>query len=231
MVKKLIPFFLIVASLLFKVDTYGQNYLNNLDNYNDSIKTIAIMPFRLFVGRNGFKTDTTAAMEKDATIKKSYLMQQKLDEWLPKNIKHESVSILDARKTDSLLHRTKLSFDALLGLNAGALCKYLGVDAIGYCEIKMSNPGYDLNDAVSEGLVDAVVSNTIGVSSIKRDKTNNTTYAMYIVDNTGKEVWRYAREIRGFSSSNNADKLLDTFNYYISNKLPFVASNSSSKRR
>ena len=231
MFNKLILYCLIVIVFLSNVDTYGQDYKSNLDDYNDSIKTIAIMPFRLFVGRNGAKTDTTAALEKDATIKKSYLMQQKLSDWLPKNIKHQSVSILEASKTDSLLRKTKLSFDALLGLNAGALCKYLGVDAIAYCEIKMSNPDYKFSDVITEDLVDAMVSNTIGISSAKRDKMNNTTYAMRIVDNTGKEVWRHAREIRGYSSSNNADKLFDTFNYYISNNLPFLTSSSSSKRR
>ena len=216
-----LPLFIAFFTFL-QLDGKGQNYIDNLDSYNDNIKTIAIMPFKLFVGRNGHLSDTSAEMEKEATTKKAYLLQEKLCVWMSENTKPATVTFQDVAHTDSLLRKTKLGFDALWGLNEAALCRYLGVDAVAYCSIKMSNPNYDFGNELGKGIVGAMVQNATGVSSLYNSSMNTTTYSMKIIDNSGQEVWKYTKEERGYSTNNSVDALRPSFIGNITHKLPFI---------
>ena len=147
------------------------------------------------------------------------------------NVKPSSVIIQDAAITDSLLHKAKLSFDALFRLNEGALCKYLGVDAVAYCDIKMSNPNYDLGEDVAKEVVDGMLSAASGVTIGQRANNNITTFSMRIIDNTDKEVWKYTSSERWYSHNRSTEKLIESFITNITYKLPFVGSKTISKRK
>ena len=212
-------FLVFVLSINNKI--YCQYDLDRIDNYNDSIKTMAIMPYKLHVGRNGGSSDTTATLEKDATIRKAYYLQEKLYEWLTSKQKYCKIIFQDVYKTDSLLRRTKLSFDDLLQLNEGALCKYLDVDGITYCEIRMSNPNFEIGNEIRKDVLVGVVSGLVGNTVVKKANKNKTIYRMSIYDKSGNEIWKYTTindDWANNSSDNLSQKFIGEFNY----KLPFI---------
>ena len=205
----------ILFGFLFKCTIgLGQYDADKLDSYNDNIKTMAIMPFKLFVGRSGAKADSTPEMEKEATISKAYYLQRKTYEWFINNKRHCTITFQDIDKTDSLLTRTRLSYDALFGLNEGALCKYLGVDGIAYCEIRMSDPNFSTNLIFTDFSIPNYLIN-------RKKYTNVTNYVMSIYDKSDEEVWKNTRTDPD-DTNNSSDRLSKTFIRLISPKLPFM---------
>gem|GEM_PF-2842989 len=215
----LIYLLVVIASINNKV--YSQFNVEKIDNYNDSIKTIAIMPYKLYVGRNGLKTDTTASMEKEATIMKAFYLQNKLYEWFIIKQKKCKVTIQDVHKTDSLLKKTKLPLDDLFRLNEAALCQYLGVDAITYSEIRMSNPTFDVASEIRKDVLLGAASAMSGGSIFHRADNNKTTYGISIYDVSGEEVWKYT-SIDTDWADNAGDKLSQRFIEQVAINLPFV---------
>ena len=209
----------------------GQNNLDNLDSYNDSIKTMAIMPFSLNVGQNGLKTDTTPLMEKKASIKKSFLLQRNLYGWFVINKIKCKISFQDINTTDSLLQKTGLPFEELFRLNEGALCKYLGVDAVVYCNIRMSNPGFNSDSAFLSDVRVQSISNSSGNGVIGFRVGNSITYKLSIFDSAGKEIWRNCIVKDVNNSDNNSDKLLNAFLYYVYKRLPFMKVKPKKEKR
>ena len=211
----------VIVSINNKV--YSQFNVEKKDNYNDSIKTLAIMPYKLYVGRNGLKTDTTASMEKEATTRKAVYLQNKLYEWfITKKIKCKA-TIQDVHKTDSLLKKTKLPLDDLFRLNEAALCQYLGVDAIAYCEIRMSNPTFDVASEIKKGVLIGAVSSMSGASFVHKADNNKTTYGISIYDSSGEEIWKYtSRDTDWVDNSNSSDNLSERFIKQVGTELPFI---------
>ena len=219
---KLVSLLSVIILLIIHTIAWGQNNLDNIDNYNDSVKTMAIMPFSLNVGRNGLKTDTSALMEKKASIRKSFLLQRNLYKWFEINKKRCKIIFKDTNTTDSLLQKTGLPFDELFRLNEGALCKYLGVDAVIYCTIRMSNPGFNSDSAFLSDVRTQSLTNSIGNDVISFKVGNTITYKLSVFDSTGKETWRHCTVKNANNSDNNSDGLLNAFLYYCYKKLPFM---------
>ena len=215
----LIYLLVVIASINNKV--YSQSNVEKIDNYNNSIKTIAIMPYKLYIGRNGLKTDTTASMEKEASIKKAFYLQYKLYEWFITKQKKCKATIQDVNKTDSLLKKTKLPLDDLFRLNEAALCQYLGVDAIAYCEIRMSNPTFDVAGEIRKDVLISAASVMSGGSIFHKTDNNKTTYGVSIYDVSGEEVWKYTSRDTDWAD-NAGDKLSQRFIAQVAINLPFV---------
>ena len=215
---------LIAIIILFCYKSYSQADIVFIDNYNYSIKTMAIMPCKLYVGKNGGTKDTTAAMEKAATIKKALYIQKQFYNWLVRHQKNSTVTIQDVDKTDSLLNKTKVSYDALFKLNEGALCDYLGVESLAYCDISMSNPGYDIDNEIRKYAENSGISIITGLP-FNMTKANITTFTISIFENKGEMIWKNIAKVNDLYDTNNTKEKLSEVLIKVSAfklKLPFL---------
>ena len=214
---RFLPFFLPFFSVN---STIGQNFKENLNNWRPEINTVALLPFKLWVGRSGDKLDTTVAMENEAKVRKAYAVQKEFYQWIIANHKKCGVTFQDIEVTDSLLHKTKLPLNELFSLNEGALCQYLNADAVAYCEIRMSNPGYNWGDEIGNGLTEAAIYHSSGLWLSGRNHNNRTTYKLSIYDTSGEIIWRRYENQQDYANNDNV-YLDKSFEGFIKLALPF----------
>ena len=201
---------------------YGQYENINTSELSPDIKTIAIFPFKLLVGSVGGKLDTTRELGNQAKGRKCYSVQKDFYKWVLNNKNKMLVDFQDVILTDSLLNKTKLSYDELFQLDGGALCKYLNVDAVAFSEIRFSNPNIHLNDEILNGMVVGAVDLSTGLNLLNKTSKNTVTCRMSIYDSSGALVWRYSKLEKDFIANNDDAALRRIFVYMLQYKFPFM---------
>lgn len=200
---------------------YPQIDIDRFNNFTDSIKTIAILPFKLNFAVINSETDTTDAMKKGAALKTAVYLQNKLYEWFESRQKRSNISFQDVHHTDSLLLKTKLPLADILKLNECALCKYLGVNSIVYCELMYSNPNSDLGQEVRKKLTTFCGDIIFDDLFATRKNYEKINYGISIFYTSGEMIYKNTyKNTQG--EAPYIDTLLQKFIRKLCNKLPFI---------
>jgi hypothetical protein len=164
----------------------------SFDNSKQTIKTLAILPFSVFIEGKRLPKGMTAETLKESQEKTGYDIQSNAYTWLLKRENEYSVTFQDVDRTNSLLKKSGISFDNIGTYDKGELCKLLGVNGIISGKATMSKP-------MSDGAAIAM-----GVLIGAWGATNSTATSLTIHDTSGALLWKYDYEVSGSLGSSSA---------------------------
>ena len=164
------------------------------DESKTQIKTVAILPFDISLNARTLPKNFTMESLKDSREKIGYSMQNSAYTYFLKEIDRYSINFQDIDKSNSLLARTKLSYQEIMKTDKGKLCKYLNVDAVVSGRAMVSK-------LLTEG--EAIAVSVFG--SAGSGATNEVTATLAIHDTTGNLLWRYAYGSKGGLGSSSED--------------------------
>lgn len=180
----------------------------NFESSKEKVKILAILPFNISIDSKRLPKGTTIETLKESQEKTGYDMQSNAYTWFLHRSNDYSTTFQDIDKTNSLLKKSKITFNNIAQQDKGELCKMLGVDGIISGKATLSKP-------MSEGGAIAVAVLFGGFGS-----TNNNTTSLTIHDVTGNLLWKYDYDASG-SLGSSAESLTKVLMKNASKKFPY----------
>lgn len=190
---------------------------NSFQQYQDSHKTVAILPFGVSYDRLKLPKGMTEAAAKEAEKQEGFAMQNELYTRMLNRVQkgEYTVTFQDVAKTNSLISEAGVSYDALKTTDRKKICDLLKVDAVLSGTISREKP-------MSEGLAVG-----LGVVFGVWGATNKVNVVLDIHEHgSGEMIWEYSHEASG-SVGSSTKSLAESLMKNISKRFPYRRPNPS----
>ena len=181
---------------------------NQFDSSVKSVKQVAIIPFNVSIDGKRLPKGVTLETVKEFQKKSGYDFQNAAYSWLLRRQQEYSVNFQDIDKTNSIVKKANLTYDDLMLMDKGEICKLLGVDAIISGKAAISRP-------MSDG---AAI--TVGLIAGYWGSTNKTILTLDIHNVESDLLWKFDWEVNG-SVGSSAEQVTRSLMKKASKKFPY----------
>jgi hypothetical protein len=171
-------------------------------------KTIAVLPFDVTIRTKKLPKGVTQEQIKEQEKETGYNLQGHVYSYFLKRSDDYTIKFQDVDKTNSMLEKAGVTYEAMRGQGKDELAKLLGVDVVLSGKAEMSKPMSD-GAAIAIGVVFGVWGNT-----------NEVNASVTIHDSQADLVWKYDHTYSG-SVGSSSESLARALMKNVSKKFPY----------